>query len=134
MLIIQLLFFQKMFTEKLFIVYFLFLIPVNAVKAGSVSHYVSQLIQMPIIDKSESENVFVCPSDLYHEKKIFSSFFTQLGTFIPATSLIFAITIYGATSAFVYITTCHIDDIVIFTFTLLPIFAWYTFAKPVWLY
>ena len=123
------------FSEKLFIYLFcLFLGLIPTAKAGVVGNYVSKILQMPMIDKSESEEVFVCPASDYYEYDIYSSFFSQVGTFIPAVGLLFTVGVYGTTSVFSYITTCHIDDVVIFTVTLAPIFAWYTLAKPIWLY
>ncbi|GBB86413.1 hypothetical protein RclHR1_12860001 [Rhizophagus clarus] len=124
---------QFKFSEKLSFL-FLGLIFVPIVKAGSLSNYFNQIIEFPKIDTGANENVFMCETTEYYNKELFPSFYSQIGTFIPATGLLFTVAVYGTTSAFNYKTTCLIDDFVILTFALAPIFSWYTLTKPMWLY
>ncbi|CAJ0752877.1 7516_t:CDS:2 [Entrophospora sp. SA101] len=97
--------------------------------------FLNGIIQLPIINITDSGVDFVCPgTGPTSSLREYTSFFSQVGTFIPIAGLLFTIAVYGAKSVFGIMTTCLIDDIVIATTSFAPIFWWYTFAKPLWFY
>ncbi|CAJ0831628.1 5837_t:CDS:2 [Entrophospora sp. SA101] len=101
---------------------------------STVSSFLSKVVQLPQISIVNGELIFSCPStDSYSNLEEYTSFFSQVGTFIPITGLLFTIAVYGTKSIFGIMTTCFLDDIVIFTSSFGAIFWWYTFAKPFWL-
>ncbi|CAJ0625862.1 9332_t:CDS:2 [Entrophospora sp. SA101] len=97
--------------------------------------FLNGIIQLPIINITDSGVDFVCPgTGPTSSLREYTSFFSQVGTFIPIAGLLFTIAVYGAKSIFGIMTTCLIDDIVIITTSFGPIFWWYTFTKPLWFY
>src|SRR6266498_2416417 len=119
------------FAEKLFIFYLfcLFFSLIPAVKAKSLKDEIIKIINFPNYENNNGTMEFSCPSAEYTEEVVYTAFSSQIGAFIPIIGLLFTVAVYGTKSAFGYITTCHLDDIVIFTSSLAPIFAWYTVVK-----
>ncbi|CAJ0750586.1 6370_t:CDS:1, partial [Entrophospora sp. SA101] len=102
---------------------------------STMTGFLNGIIQLPIINITDSGVDFVCPgTGPTSSLREYTSFFSQVGTFIPIAGLLFTIAVYGAKSVFGIMTTCLIDDIVIATTSFAPIFWWYTFAKPLWFY
>ncbi|CAJ0625863.1 9333_t:CDS:2 [Entrophospora sp. SA101] len=124
---------------KLFISY-LFFGFISTAKAeknltSTVTDFLANIIQLPQINVTENGVDFICPgTGPTSSLEEYTSFFSQVGTFIPIAGLLFTIAVYGAKSVFGIMTTCLIDDIVIATTSFAPIFWWYTFAKPLWFY
>ncbi|CAG8516212.1 15161_t:CDS:2 [Dentiscutata heterogama] len=75
---------------------------------------------------------FSCPITQYSNYNLHTTFFAQVGFLFSSSSLIFTIAVYGAGSIFGYIKTCRIDNIVILTTSLVPIFSWYSLIKLYW--
>src|SRR6266542_7122864 len=119
------------FAEKLFIFYLfcLFFSLIPAVKAKSLKDEIIKIINFPNYENNNGTMEFSCPSAEYTEEVVYTAFSSPIGAFIPIIGLLFTVAVYGTKSAFGYITTCHLDDIVIFTSSLAPIFAWYTVVK-----
>ncbi|CAJ0631397.1 14526_t:CDS:2 [Entrophospora sp. SA101] len=87
------------------------------------------MFDFPVYD---SVNGLKCSVSEYKEQKVFGTFGSQLGTFIPIAFLIFTVAVYGTKSVFGYMKTCLIDDVVILTSSLVPMLSWYIFGKPLW--
>ncbi|CAH1767719.1 4256_t:CDS:2, partial [Entrophospora sp. SA101] len=89
----------------------------------------NRMFDFPVYD---SVNGLKCSVSEYKEQKVFGTFGSQLGTFIPIAFLIFTVAVYGTKSVFGYMKTCLIDDVVILTSSLVPMLSWYIFGKPLW--
>ena len=127
------------FLFVLFLFYLLFvLIPTAEAQNLNVtiaSKFLGKIIQFPQIIVIDSTNIaFSCPASRpFSNLTISPTFFTQVGTFVPIVGFLITVSVYGTKSVFGYMTTCLLDDIVILTSTLVLIFSWYTFSKPLWL-
>ncbi len=103
----------------------------KAENTSIANEIISELIQFPQVNIINGTVVFGCPSSDYSILKQYPTFLSQAGTFVSLAGLLFAIVVYGTTSAFGYIVTCYLDDFVILIIPLVVIYSWYTLAKPV---
>ncbi|CAJ0755042.1 9422_t:CDS:2 [Entrophospora sp. SA101] len=120
---------RSKFPRRLFIFYLLFsLIPIatEGVEGQTIKDKIS------VFPEYSPENGLKCDAVDFHEHKIFGTFGCQLGKFIPIAFLLFTVAVYGTKSVFGYMKTCLIDDVTILTSSLVPIFSWYIFGKPLW--
>ncbi|CAJ0748409.1 17803_t:CDS:2, partial [Entrophospora sp. SA101] len=114
-----------------------FIIKTKAEKnlTSTVTNFLAGIIELPQINVTYDGVDFVCPgSSSIGSLQAYTSFFSQVGTFIPITGLLFTIAVYGTKSIFGIMTTCLLDDIVILTTSFGPILWWYTYTKPLWYY
>nr|CAG8603813.1 14008_t:CDS:2 [Entrophospora candida] len=129
----------SMIKIKLFIfcLFFGFISTAKAEKnlTSTVTNFLAGIIELPQINVTYDGIDFVCPgSSSISSLQAYTSFFSQVGTFIPITGLLFTIAVYGTKSIFGIMTTCLLDDIVILTTSFGPILWWYTYTKPLWYY
>ncbi|CAJ0634795.1 10017_t:CDS:2 [Entrophospora sp. SA101] len=129
----------SMIKIKLFIfcLFFGFISTAKAEKnlTSTVTNFLAGIIELPQINVTYDGVDFVCPgSSSIGSLQAYTSFFSQVGTFIPITGLLFTIAVYGTKSIFGIMTTCLLDDIVILTTSFGPILWWYTYTKPLWYY
>src|SRR5947209_7364524 len=131
--------FRFLFVSFLFYLFFV-LVPTTEVEAQNMTNgtlasgYFNKILQFPQVSVNNSNIEFNCPAQgVFSDLKVSSTFFSQVGTFIPIVGFLITVSVYGTKSVFGYMTTCLLDDIVILTSTLALIFSWYTFSKPLWL-
>ncbi|CAG8608420.1 23687_t:CDS:1 [Dentiscutata erythropus] len=75
------------------------------------------------------ESAFECNPSNYYNQASETTIISQISSFGSVAGLIFIITFYGVSSKLNFKTTCIVDDLLILTFLLTPIFSWFFSAK-----
>ncbi|CAG8734663.1 18802_t:CDS:2, partial [Gigaspora rosea] len=74
-------------------------------------------------------DTFECKKGIYYEETSHTTIISQISGFGNIAGLIFNIAFYGVTSRLKFRTTCIVDDILILTCLLTPMFSWFFTAK-----
>src|SRR6266542_725736 len=115
------------------LMFYLFCLFFSLIPTVRTQVFMEGVVYLPEYTNNNGKMEFSCPSTNYSEKVVYNTFSSQIGAFIPIIGLLFTVTVYGTKSAFGYVTTGHLDDIIIFSFSLVPIFPWYTMVNLIFL-
>ncbi|CAG8726253.1 11147_t:CDS:1, partial [Dentiscutata heterogama] len=89
----------------------------------------------PTTSKTDNGDIrFQCHTGTYYDEVSHSSIISQLSSITAIAGLIINIAFYGVTSKLHLKTTCILDDLLILTFFLTPIFSWFFTVKPAWFF
>ncbi|CAG8514428.1 10451_t:CDS:2 [Acaulospora morrowiae] len=106
-------------------IYFFFLCLISSVNAVEIDELGNSVFQSP----NTTYWPWSCQKNEYSSYKIYPTFVSQTTVFVTTVYLLFTVAVYGTTSKMNYRLTAIIDDFLILSASLVPIFAWFFTTK-----